>query len=228
MTRLVLDLRAGRWQDTLQSEQVDAVICDPPYGAVVHDAPRAATFDGKARRGLDYDCLSPADIHEFVAFWSPRCSGWMAAMTSDDLIGHWREAYQRAGRYHFAPVPIVQHRPRLTGDGPGSCAVYLMVARPKNREFATWGSLPGWYHADVERHGRYGGKPLPLMRAIVADYSRAGNIVCDPFAGHGTTLLAAHMLGRNALGAEADPAVAARAEARLAAHTGQSDLFGYS
>jgi DNA modification methylase len=50
-----------------------------------------------------------------------------------------------------------------------------------------------------------GEKPLSLMRTLVRDYSRPDDLVCDPFAGSGTTLLAAAMEGRSAIGAEMDP-----------------------
>ena len=56
---------------------------------------------------------------------------------------------------------------------------------------------------------------MALMRAIVRDYSRPGDLVCDPFAGGGTTLLAAVMEGRQAIGAELDPITFEKAEARL-------------
>ena len=53
--------------------------------------------------------------------------------------------------------------------------------------------------------GHIGGKPLQLMHAIVRDYTRPGDLVCDPCAGHGTTLRAAAAHGRRAIGAEVDP-----------------------
>ena len=68
-----------------------------------------------------------------------------------------------------------------------------------------WGSLPGFYRTVIERNAHIGGKPLALMRAIIRDYTRRGDIVCDPCAGYGTTLLAALIEGREAIGAEIDP-----------------------
>jgi site-specific DNA-methyltransferase (adenine-specific) len=136
-------------------------------------------------------------------------------MTSHDLIGAWQAAYEAAGRYAFAPVGITQDRVRLGGDGPASGLVYLMVARPKTRAFSTWGALPGFYHAGIDREGHIGGKPLGLMRRIVADYSRPGDLICDPCAGGGTTLVAAHALGRRAVGAECDADTFAKAQARI-------------
>lgn len=60
-----------------------------------------------------------------------------------------------------------------------------------------------------------GGKPLGVMRSIVRDYSRPGDLVCDPFAGGATTLLAAAMEGRRAVGAECDMAAYAAAMTRI-------------
>ena len=59
-------------------------------------------------------------------------------------------------------------------------------------------------------------KPLWLMRAIIRDYTRPGDLVCDPCAGGGTTLLAAAMEGRRAVGAEIDPKTYALAQKRIA------------
>lgn len=61
-----------------------------------------------------------------------------------------------------------------------------------------------------------GGKPLWLMRAIVGDYTNPGDVVVDPCAGGGTTLIAAAELGCTAIGAELDPETYAKAQARIA------------
>ena len=47
-----------------------------------------------------------------------------------------------------------------------------------------------------------GSKPIGLMRAIIRDYTLPGDIVVDPYAGSGTTLLAAAMENRYGIGAE--------------------------
>ena len=54
------------------------------------------------------------------------------------------------------------------------------------------------------------------MRALIRDYSRPGDLVCDPCAGGGTTLLAAVQTGRRAVGSEMDPQTHAKAVQRLA------------
>ena len=49
-------------------------------------------------------------------------------------------------------------------------------------------------------------KPIAMMRQLVSDGSKKGDIIYDPFLGSGTTLMAADMLGRTCYGMEKDPA----------------------
>jgi site-specific DNA-methyltransferase (adenine-specific) len=233
----VIDLRCGDWRDVLADvEECDALIVDPPYGARTHAGHDAgvnghigAGKDSATRRQLNYAAWTPADVREFVEHWSPRTRGWFCAMTSHDLIPVYYNALEAAGRYVFAPVPCVIRAMtvRLGGDGPSSWAVYMVVARPKTREFATWGTLPGAYVVNRDP-GHIGGKPRALMELIVRDYSRPGDLVVDPCAGMGTTLRAAELLGRRAIGAEVDPATHAKAigQAPWEDDVPQRSLFG--
>lgn len=88
--------------------------------------------------------------------------------------------------------------------------------RPRSREWARWGTLDGAYVGGQERKQVVGGKPLWLMRAIVGDYSRDGDLVVDPCMGAGTTLVAAVELGRRAIGCEPDAGRFEMAAKRLA------------
>ena len=218
------DLRLGPWQKTLADiEAIDAVITDPPYGARTHrghdgaiDQILSATGQ-KIMNKIDYASFSPRMVSELVGELCPRVRGWFCAMTSHDLVPTWEDELQAQGMYVFAPLPIIQKRPRLLGDGPASWAVWMIVARRRNKEIARWGCLPGMYEGPtVKGCGVTGAKPLDMMRAIVRDYSRPGWTVVDPFAGSGTTLLAAAMEGRTAIGSEVDPKTHAIASARLA------------
>lgn len=223
----MIDLRVGRWQDALADVgEVDCLCVDPPYGDRTH-AGNVDMQERYARSDLaGYAHWTADDAAAFVAAWSDRCRGWMCIMTSDDLITPFRDAYNDAKRLDFAPVPILQHRPRMGGDGPGSGAVYLMVARPRRKEFLSWGSLPCWYMSQPDKTGIVNGaKPLSLMLELIRDYTRPGDLVVDPTAGGATTLIAAHTLGRRAIGAEMDPATAAKAQDRIDRHLRQGTLF---
>jgi site-specific DNA-methyltransferase (adenine-specific) len=200
---VIFDLRIGEWQAALAGvDEVDATIFDAPYSRKVHDG-----NDGLAiRDNLGYAATTPAQAAEHVAHWSPRTRGWMVSITSHDLWPAWATAMEAEGRYVFSPIPLIDEgmTVRLRGDGPSSWTCWLCVGRP--RSLASWGTLRGAYRrrAGDPRSPRRGGKPLGVMREIVRDYSRPGDLVLDTHAGGGTTLLAAMLEGRRALGAEVD------------------------
>lgn len=231
MTAVIL--REGPWQRALADvAMVDALITDPPYGARTHGGQRhgrrhSGTHTPRklgpmiTTTGLGYAATSGADAAALVAAWAPRVRGWICIFASHDLIPAYVGALEAAGRYVFAPLACVQRgmNVRLAGDGPSNWTVWLVVSRP--RSLHKWGTLPGAYVGTPDRrhaHRIPGGKPLWLMRDVVRHYSRPNDIVCDPFAGSGTTLVAAAMEGRRAIGAELDAATFDRAAARLRAH----------
>jgi hypothetical protein len=205
-----VDLRLGRYQEALAGEQFDAVICDPPYGARTHAGgrePETLRDLGKAPREIEYHPWDSGSISEFVDAMTGACRGWVVPLTSHDLVCEYQDAFERAGWYAFAPVPcvITGMSIRLAGDGPSSWAVYAVPARPRNREMQRWGTLPGAYVGTAQPGAGGGrGKPQWLMRSLVRDYSRPGDLVCDPVAGWGATALAAAAEGRRFVGAEMD------------------------
>jgi DNA modification methylase len=68
-------------------------------------------------------------------------------------------------------------------------------------------------------------KPVPLLRELIEMSSRHGETVLDPFAGSGSTLLAAMIEGRKAIGIELEEPWAEVAAKRLDEATRQGALF---
>lgn len=222
------ELRLGDWRTVLEGVEVDAVVTDPPFGERVHDfvVQRA---DGTSEAGLQpgYEHWTRDHVFEFVRSWSPRTKGWMACLTSHDLIPHFEDAYAESGRYAFAPVTalVTGMSVRMLGDGPSSWTLYLMVARPRTKAMMEWGTLPGGYHGPASRESSGGrGKPEWLMQAIVRDYTRRGDLVGEPFCGYGATFEACEALGRRCVGSEVN--IAAHDEALLRIQRPQQfDMF---
>lgn len=69
-------------------------------------------------------------------------------------------------------------------------------------------------------------KPVGLLRHIAARHCPAGGLVLDPFAGAGSTLLAASELGMRSIGVEMDEAYCESAARRLDQASAQGVLFG--
>ncbi len=83
---------------------------------------------------------------------------------------------------------------------------------PVGQISAQW-QRAGRYHPDSRHHPA---KMLPALAArIVAEYSSPGDLVVDPMAGIGTTLVEAAALGRRAVGVELEPRWAAVARRNL-------------
>jgi adenine-specific DNA-methyltransferase len=70
-----------------------------------------------------------------------------------------------------------------------------------------------WRYTGNELHPSQ--KPVMAILPLVMAYSEKGDIVLDPFAGSGTTAVAAQALGRRYIGIELDPVYAAKANERL-------------
>jgi len=227
------DLRLGDCLDpvtglaSLPDKSVDAVVSDPPYGERTHAKQfhgrreRSAAGDGKwcTSVGLGYEHLTPERVAVIGGHFARIARGWVCVMTSHDLVDHWEAAL---GRYTFAPLPIVLEgmNVRLAGDGPSSWCVWLVVNRPRG---LVDGTKPGAYVGSPGRgpdraaNPVKGHKPLWLMERILGDYTKPGDLVCDPFSGSGTTGVAAIRLGRRFIGWERDPKYHAVAMKRLSA-----------
>jgi len=65
-------------------------------------------------------------------------------------------------------------------------------------------------------------KPIAVMREIIEYVSKSEDVVLDPFAGSGSTLVACYQLGRKAIGIEFDPKFVDANIARLEKLTGQT------
>jgi site-specific DNA-methyltransferase (adenine-specific) len=96
------------------------------------------------------------------------------------------------------------------------CA-YLLAkgnpGRPSNplADVIEWGDNTGNKHHPTE-------KSIPALLPVIETYSARTGTVLDPFAGSGSSLIAAKMLGRNYIGVELDKNYHAVAKKRLEAY----------
>lgn len=229
------ELRLCDWRED-HIPFVDVIIEDPPYGVRTHAGQRHERKTGSggllSDDGLQYDHLDPKDVSTLVELGAMACKGWGLWMTSHDLIPAYEEAARAAGRYCFAPVPIVTPgmNVRLAGDGPSSWTVHLIVTRTAAKK--CWGTKPGAYtvardyaQGKLADNKVAGGKPLGLMEALIRDYTEPGDLVLDRFTGGGTTGVAAVRNGRRFIGYERKPEHFEIALRRLRSIREQRSLF---
>jgi len=198
------------------------VISDPPYDARTHAGRETGS---KESEKIKYPPLTQQMAAQVVDNFLVDEPNWWVFFCSHVTYGWFAEVLERNGQYVFAPVGWAKPdpMPRKQGDGPDSSIEWLCIARPKKR-LRRYGHRPGHYFENTcstRGQGFQGQKPLNLMQRIVCDYSEPNDIVVDPFAGSGTTLLAAVMNGRHAWGCEVDTKTYKAARMRLEEHDKQ-------
>ena len=196
--------------------KVDHIITDPPYSERTHKG-HDEVAASKRRDGAE----------RLADLLTASTDGWIVWMTDHTLAPSIAARLEGGGRYVFAPLPYFHagRSVRLAGDGPSSWTDWIIVSR--TAALHRWGTLRGGYVAGPgwDDKERMGGKPSRLMRLMVSDYSRPGELVCDPFMGAGTTGLACMIEGRRFVGVEIDEAAFDIACRRIEQAQRQSDLF---
>jgi DNA modification methylase len=213
----------------MAGRRADVLWTDPPYGvSYVGRTERALRIEGDTSRGLGalleasfgaasahlgegariYVC-HPAGPLQAVFLQAFSGQGWRLHQTlvwvKDAMVlGH--------ADYHY------RHEPIAYGYAGGA---------------GRWGrGARGWYGGNGEdsvievprpraspEHPT--AKPVELIRRCLQNSSRRGDLVLDPFAGSGSTLVASELLGRRGYGVEIDPRYCDVAVARLEALTGK-------
>lgn len=201
----------GNAEDVLPqmpTESVDLVLTDPPYGVEFASGFRSASFgtidnDSIADRGLIAKVLNEAvrlvGQHRHLYVFGPddvldglkvseTCRlVWDKSMPGGgNLAAPWAPAHE--------PITFAVSKHRHGGQsGKPSTAVrlrkgsVLRFTRPTGRKV---------------RHPNE--KPVALLRELIESSTRQGDLVLDPFAGSGSTGVAALLSGRRALLVESD------------------------
>ncbi|MFF2014012.1 DNA-methyltransferase [Streptomyces sp. NPDC058195] len=226
------------WLGQLGTATADAVITDPPYssGGMLRSDRMGTTRTKYARADSRTAAADFAGDNRDARSWAYWMALWLGEASRVVIPGgicamftDWRQlpastdAMQAGGWVWRGVVPWVKPDAR-----------HQRGRFAQNAEFLVWGTngprpltgdtLPGYYVARSPRARDSGPnqrqhltqKPLDVMRSIVRIVA-PGGLIIDPFAGAGTTLLAAVEEGRRAHGCELHPAHAQTARNRLTA-----------
>jgi DNA modification methylase len=214
--------------------EADLIWTDPPYG-VAHQT-KLSTEEAVARHrrtdGLEVANDQPEDIPALLAAafgHAPLKAGgafYVASPSSGDVLPVFYAALAGAGMavrqqliwvkdvfvmgphdFHYRHEPILyswkEGGAHFFGGGRAQDTVWE-IARPKRSES----------HPTM--------KPVELVARALTNSSRPGDLVYEPFAGSGTTIVAAEQTRRRCVALEIDPRYAQVAIERWAAFTGRS------
>lgn len=192
--------------------EYDHAITDPPYDQETHAGARS---DLRPSYHVDFAHLDdPATV---VRLLTPR--RWALACCSVEMFGAYRvaasERWVRSGIWDR-----IDGAPQLTGDRPAQAVEGIAIWHPPGVKKWNGGGKRGiWRHGVVRGDDRVHEtqKPLGLMRELILDFTDIGDLILDPFAGSGTTGVAAIECGRRAILIEIDEARCAIAAKRFSA-----------
>jgi adenine-specific DNA-methyltransferase len=205
-TNAILNCDCLNLLPNLPDESVNFVLTDPPY--LVGYKSR----DGRAIANDDNDrWLKPAFAQMYrVLEPNAYCVSFYGWPHADRFLQAFRAAgFRVVGHFTFpkrytSSTRYLQYRHENA---------YLLAKGLPEVPEKTIPDVINWVYTGNKLHPTQ--KPLQILLPIVEAFSRRGGTVLDPFAGSGSSLLAAKMLGRNWIGAEIDPAYHAIAQERL-------------
>ena len=216
--------------------KVSHVITDPPYSEHVHGAARSSRmvpandrggrFGADVRRNVDlgFKHLTPEVRHEAAEQFAKLAARWVLVFSDTESSHLWREELEAAGLDYVRTGAWIKvgSTPQFSGDRPATGFESITICHPKGRKRWNGGGKHAvWSVPIVLDRGGNGArlhttqKPLELMSALVDQFTDHRDIILDPFAGSGTTLVAAKGLGRRAIGIELEERYAEIAARRL-------------
>jgi site-specific DNA-methyltransferase (adenine-specific) len=222
------DCLASDGLPSLADRSVDVIITDPPFDRRTH---RAAVEMGDRVAGkrrvagaLPFAPLDESTLPTLASQLVRVTNRWVVVFSAERQIEAWASVLEGAGArvIRVGLALRTNPRPQMSGDRPAPPADFLVIAHasPGRMQWNGRGK-PGVWDSPAARWDTGGKnkhptqKALSLMRGLVEDFSNPGELVCDPFAGSGSTAVACKELGRRFVGWEISDAYHALACARV-------------
>ncbi len=192
---------------SFSDSSIDFILTDPPYLANYRDrSGRTVVNDGGKA-----DFLSAfSDLYRVLkpnSFCVCFC-GWNRV---DEFFAAWRSAgFRPAGhivweKQYTSSSSFLQYRHEQA---------YLLVKGRPARPAKPLADVQPWHYSGNREHPTE--KAVSILTPLVRTFSKPGAIVLDPFAGSGSTAVAAALTGRSYIGIELDGRYCRQARARLA------------
>jgi DNA modification methylase len=216
--------------DSTQPEQLQRVLDGKLSDMIFTDLPYNAAYEGKTSRRMTIVNDDLGD--QFGAFLSAACGVMLAAnsgaiyicMSSRELHNLY-QAFCQAGGHWSTYIIWAKHTFTLGhSDYQRQFEPILYGWREASPHYWCGDRKQGdvWFinkpHSSQEHPTM---KPVELVERAISNSSRKGDLVLDPFAGSGTTLMAAELTGRRARVVEIDGQYADVIVRRWQAYSGQ-------
>ena len=200
---------------SLPEKSCDAVITDPPYEVEAHTKGRRIKphGGGVAEQPVSFAPITERQRTVCGVEFGRLARRWVLVFCQIEATHLWRSLLEQGGLEYVRTCIWVKPdgQPQLTGDRPGVAGEAIVVAHRPGRKRWNGGGRRGVFehtrhqdHATPRELRHPTVKPLPLMEELVRLFTDPGELILDPFAGSGTTGVAAVRHGRRFIGWELD------------------------
>jgi site-specific DNA-methyltransferase (adenine-specific) len=190
----------------------DHVITDPPFARDVY---LRSTISNHQFSSVSLEKLAAGDIGHIdemlagvAAEFGRLTRRWAIVFSDAETTWRWRAELQDAGMRYVRTGAWCKSdpMPQFSGDRPAVGFEPCTITHAQGKMRWNGGGHAATWHFGISKGAKRPDhpcpKPLPLMTKIVEQFTDEGEVVLDPFAGSGTTLVAAKNLGRKAIGVE--------------------------
>lgn len=223
---------------SLPDKSVDHTITDPPFASEIYERCKKnpARNSGKGRgnkanntysvglRALTQGKIGTLDavLGESMAQIARITRRWAIVFCDVESLHLVKAALEDGGMRWVRTGAWTKPdaMPQFSGDRPAQGFEACAIAHAADVKLR-WngGGMPAVWHHEIckgsQRPDHPCPKPLGLIELLIRQFTDEGELICDPFAGSGTTLVAAKRLDRNAIGWERDPTWHADAVLRI-------------
>lgn len=188
-------------------DEAGVVITDPPYSERTHNktrSNRASAADGEV---LDFPPITHEELGRIMSECGRVSPSWVVAtMDYRDALLFDLEPPAGLTMKRVGVWVKTNPMPQISADRPAQgWEAIAYLHRTGKSKWSGGGKHGNFVSAVVQNAGHPTVKPDGMVRQFVEWFTKPGDTVIDPFAGSGTTLIAARDLGRRAIGCEIDP-----------------------
>ncbi len=209
----------------MDAASVQVVITDLPYSSNTHQHAMSTEGTGLPHQAIEFDSMTQDECSAALSECGRVTSGWVIAT----LEWHYAAAFDKEPPAGLRSLRVgvwvkTSTTPQISGDRPamGWEAISYLHRSDKAPKWNGGGKAGNFILNAERKQGHPTAKPMALAGRFIDWFSAPGDTVFDPFAGSGTTLIAAKQAGRRAIGVEINEAYCELAVSRLA----QGTLFG--
>ncbi|HMP67234.1 MAG TPA: site-specific DNA-methyltransferase [Candidatus Paceibacterota bacterium] len=193
--------------------KIKIILCDPPYGvAYVENKKNFAKLSSNTEKIIINDHIqTEAEYEEFTQKYLkpiiPHLEEYNACyiFNGDSMFPSLRVGMKKVG-FHYGQMLIwLKNQPVMSRKD--YLSMYELIAYGwfgKHKTERSKAKNVIYYPRPQKSRLHPTQKPIGLLRRIIPDNTKVGDVVYDPFLGSGSTALACEHLGRKCIGIEID------------------------